>query len=100
MLRQIHITALHRIAVDIVQLLPYHGFAENYFSVGTLLPELIFPVTLVCQLRKSQLRQQALRSARFQQSDEPGSGVRLEVLRHLSKRGACATKCRWFSRIT
>ena len=83
MFGQIHVSALHRVLMDIVQFLPHHRFTADRFRMGAFLPELVFPATLVRLFCQSQPVQQPIRPARLQQFDEPTGGVGLEVTQAL-----------------
>ena len=59
-LGDVHVSPLHRVPVDIVQLFPHHRLAEDHLRMGAFLPELVFPVSLVRPFRESQASQQPL----------------------------------------
>ena len=80
-LGDVHVSPLHRVPVDIVQLFPHHSLAEDHLRMG---PELVFPVVLVCPFRESQASQQPLR---LQQLDKPGSREGLEAAYALVQSG-------------
>ena len=46
-LGDVHISPLHQVPVNIVQLFPHHILAENHLRMGAFLPKLVFPVVLV-----------------------------------------------------
>ena len=83
MFGQIHVSALHRVLVNVVQLLPHRRFTADQFRMGAFLPELVFPVTLVRLFRQSQPVQQPFRLVRLQQFDEPVGGEGLEAAQGL-----------------
>ncbi len=53
----VYITALHRVLVNIFNLLPHHILALNQFRVNALLPELIRAIFLMGFFVKRQLIQ-------------------------------------------
>ena len=83
MFGQIHVSALHRVLVNVVQLLPHHRFTADQFRMGAFLPELVFPVPLVRLFGQPQPVQQPLRPTRLQQFDEPAGRVGFETAQAL-----------------
>ena len=59
----IHIAPLHRIQVDVVQLLPHHLLVRDLLRMASFLPELILALGLVVPLVHRELTQERFRVA-------------------------------------
>jgi hypothetical protein len=83
MLREVHIAALHRVVVDVIQLLSHHGILFDALRVTYFLPELMLGLVLVVPLEHGQQLQQSAGVACLQVIDNATGGIGLEPLKAL-----------------
>ena len=79
MLREIHISAFHRVVVDVFNFLAHHRLAVDHFRVRAFLPQLIHPVLLMRAFAEAQTLQGFVGAFCLQVIDDLSRGEGLEL---------------------